>query len=68
MIFVAKDFPYDLPIRLADHMARNWESETPFEPNIAVIEEIGQGYATYHVLEGGGGWFKGNLPRVTRAK
>lgn len=60
MIFVAQNVRYDLPEALADHLAQTWEEETPFEPNVIVVHESG----TVKRLEGGGGWFIGNLVRA----
>lgn len=57
MIFVAQNVRYDLPEPLADHLAKVWRAPVPTEPNVKVIHESGR----VAVLEGGGGWFVGNL-------
>lgn len=58
MIFVAQNVRYDLPPALADHLAKNWGEDTPYEPIVRVIHESG----LVSILDGSGGWFTGNLP------
>jgi hypothetical protein len=49
------------PKKVLDHLGKFWRHDTPFEPNIAVIDEIGIGSVAYTVHDGSGGWFVGNL-------
>lgn len=51
MIFVAQNVRYDLPEALADHLARTWDEETPYEPLVRVIHESGRG-----LVERSGSW------------
>ena len=56
MVFIAKSLRFcDIPPEAADHMARKWLEETPFEPDVIVIGQFGA-----YKLEGHGNWFHGN--------
>jgi hypothetical protein len=54
MIFVAQNVRYDLPVDLADRLAKAWRIPVPREPNVRVIHESFR----VTVLDGAGNWFR----------